>query len=168
MFGHVGRSSGIGVFLVHLLTATVGTLLITGLLALLLEQIIRRDVVSAMALGPFFLLPIVSGIVLGYYFTPMFPSRGANWVWVVPALVLVVNITGALSSPYERKNVWVNEFGPQSRCTACLDEPLITAPFFGCIGYAVGASIRTKRSRSPLRMNDKHGGEPNSDRVQNV
>jgi hypothetical protein len=168
MFGQVTRSRGVGSFLLHLLIATVGPLLFTGLVALLLEQIIRPGLVSLVALGPFFLLPIVSGAVLGYYFARIGDGRGATWVWVVPAFVLAVNIVGSLSSPYERKDIWVNEFGPQSRCTACLDETLITAPFFGCIGYAVGAGVRTRCSRPFLKARGRHNGESNDNQMQNV
>jgi hypothetical protein len=146
MFEQLQGNKGVVMFIVHLLAATIGTLLITAQLSFLLEQVISRDVVSLVAAGPSFLLPLMSGIALGYCFASIFPSRGATWVWAVPAFFLILNIAGSLSSQYERKDIWINEFGPQARCTACLDETFLTIPFFGCIGYGIGARVRPRKS----------------------
>jgi hypothetical protein len=154
MFEQLRECRGTGSFLFHLLIATIGTVLLSGFVAFLLEHFLNRDVVSLIALGPFFLLPIISGLVLGYFLAPVFPSRGIRWIWAVPAFFLILNIMRSFSNSYERKNVWVNEFGPQSRCTACLDETFLTAPLIGCIGYAAGARIRNRRSQVTLDIKE--------------
>ena len=144
MFEQVSEPKAVGAFIVHLLVATIGTLLFSGLLAFSLQAILGQRLVSLLALGPTFLLPIISGLFLGW-FAARFSSRGATWIWVVPAVLLLVNIVGAFTSAYERKDVLVNEFGPHSRCTACLDETLLSAPLVGCIGYSVGSQLRKRR-----------------------
>jgi hypothetical protein len=146
MFEQTRENDTFGPFLLHLLIAVLGTLLITGLLSFLLSYIVSRNVVSMIALGPSFAIPILSGVVVGYYLANVLPRGGARWVWVAPAVLLVVNIGGALTSSYERNKIWVNEFGPQSRCTACLDETLLTAPLAGCIGYSLGAACRKRQA----------------------
>jgi hypothetical protein len=145
MFEQIRVGEGFGSFLLHLLIASIGTLLITGLLSFLLSLIASRSLVSMIVLGPWFAIPILSGVVLGYLLANILPSSGARWVWVVPAILLVVNIGSALTSSYEREDIWINEFGPQSRCTACMDESLLTAPLAGCIGYAIGAVCRKRQ-----------------------
>ena len=144
MFEQLRDARGVGTFIGHLVRATVGTVLVSGLLAFLFQSILSQRLVSLIALGQTFLLPLLSGMFLGWL-SAKFSSRRTAWIWVVPAFFLLVNIVGALTSPYERKDVWINEFGPPSRCTACLDETLLTAPLVGCIGYAVGAQLRKRQ-----------------------
>jgi len=142
-FKQIERKERFGPFLLlHLVIATLGTLLITGVMSFLLSLLAGQHFVSLVALGPLFLLPIVSGVALGYAFATILPRYGATWVWVVPAVFLAINIAAALSNPYERRDIWLNEFGPQAHCTACLDETFVTVPLVGCIGYAIGAGVR--------------------------
>jgi hypothetical protein len=145
MLEQTRENGGFGSFLLHLLIAIIGSFLLTWLLVFLLSFIASRNVVSMIALGPSFAIPILSGVLLGYFSASSLPHGGARWVWVVPAVLLIVNIGGALTSSYERGQIWVNEFGPQSRCTACLDETFLTAPLAGCIGYALGTAWRKRQ-----------------------
>jgi len=141
MFQQIEVQSRLGSFALHLLIATLGTLLVTTILSVIVSWIAGPHFASFIALGPVFLLPILSGVALGYPVAKILPARPAVWVWVVPAVLLGVNIAGMLTSSYERPRIWVEEFGPYTQCEACLDQPFLTAPFVGCIGYAIGAGL---------------------------
>ena len=142
MFQQIELREGFLSFVLHLLIGTVGTLLATGVLSAILSVVLGSRVASILSFGPFFLLPLASGITVGYVFARVLPSRWAMWVWTVPAFLMIINMIGMLTSSYERGSIWTNEFGPHSQCTACLDEELLTAPFVGCLAYALGAGLR--------------------------
>jgi hypothetical protein len=150
MFQEIELHEGFLPFVLHLLIGTLGTLLATGVLSAILSLFLGSYVISLMAFGPLFLLPLTSGIALGYVFAKILPSRWAMWVWLVPAVLLVINIIGMLTSSYERGSVWTNEFGPHAQCTACLDEEFLTVPFVGCIAYALGTGLRKRKARPNL------------------
>ncbi len=66
MFEQQIRESGkFSSFLLHFLIASIGTLLITVILSFLLSFVAPRNVVSMLALGPSFSIPILAGVLLG-------------------------------------------------------------------------------------------------------
>ena len=108
---------------------------------------------------PFFPVQIAVGLYSGWYLGRRLKHRSMLWVWVLPgsvlayALIAMPNMT-PLSS---QMSVLAASGGPLSHyfgwgCPAkdrCLDQLLITMPFYASIAYSVGARLGLRHCHSP-------------------
>ena len=143
-----GRFSGVGKFFPHAVVASVGVSAAAFLVLLWVSAIGKT-------LGnwqPGFLASlatyIAAGIALGYLVNGSFPSRLAIWVWV-PVFLWLLVLMGDYASPVVAwREIWTNFFTNRCDSSECLYELLGTLPFFGSVGYSLGAWLRLRRGRA--------------------
>ena len=86
----------VGLYLLHVLAATFGVLLATGILLnvvlIPLEPLIGHARLFSVAEAPYYPLPIVLAGLAGYFSFVRFKSNYRFWVWIIPALYLVTKI----------------------------------------------------------------------------
>jgi hypothetical protein len=135
-------------FLIHSTLATMGAMLLVLAASVLLSVIgLGGHILDLLTLGPSFLLPIVSGLALGYAFGRRYYSRAAGWVWLIPAIVLALVLIVSLANVYTHADTWRNMFGPESNCTSmCLGQILYSAPFLSSLAYTIGLKLRRRRA----------------------
>jgi hypothetical protein len=137
-------------FLFHAAFGTIGAMLIAGIASVLLSTIVMHNsVVGFLTLGPSFLLPLLSGVTLGYMLGRTYYTRAATWSWVLPTGVLALVLTSSLVYAPSQSETWSNLFGPESRCTSiCLGQLFFSGPFFSSLTYTIGLKLRQRRGRS--------------------
>jgi hypothetical protein len=86
----------VGLYLLHLLVATFGAVLATGILLNVVlkpfEPLIGHTRLFSVAKGPYYPLPIVLAALAGYFSYIRLKSNYRFWVWIIPALYLVTKI----------------------------------------------------------------------------
>jgi hypothetical protein len=158
-------------FVIQLVASTVGAMIIANV-ALLLPAITIAAVTRNTSGGnfvdhvadqhflhaagePYFLAPVLTGLVLGVLSHSLFRSRSAAWVWVLPLVVLLWNIFSWRNGGYRPywPDVWNNYFGSDCGSSECMYEWFVTAPFYTSAAYSLGWTlkclIKTRRRRLP-------------------
>jgi hypothetical protein len=147
----------VALYLVHVIIGTVGpdwfgTLASWFNLATagLLPARIGRSLAWLVA-EPFFPLPVLAGLVLGYLVNRRLRNWFAALVWVPPAAALIYTIATwrvyAFRTYWE--DVWASLFLGKD-----IASVLITAPFYTAVAYSVG-SYAGYRSGRPLSSRAK-------------
>jgi hypothetical protein len=136
----------IGIYLLNLLVATVGVLVATGIFLNVvlkpIEPLIGHSTLFASAKGPYYPLPLVLALVAGYIRTLRFKGNYGFWVWVLPALYLVVKMVWWKSPSILASSSW----GATMRHffvgeTPYYPEQDVTLPLYTSVTYAVGALL---------------------------
>lgn len=108
--------------------------------------------------NPFYPLQILTALCLGWGIQRRLPHPKVYLVWILPALILgYVVVTGFRSNP-EWSSILLRPGFGQSRLTYyfgwgchprlhCIDQLVLTAPFYASIAYSLGAWISNKRRR---------------------
>jgi hypothetical protein len=144
-------------FLIQLVISTIGAILIGVLVVLivalliadvrsnpfqgsLMERAVDQPIFRIGADNPYFTGPVVVSFLFGAFSRRFFRTRSALWVWVLPTLVLLVDILTwqSHSSRSRWADVWANYFGSSCGDTECLGELLVTAPFYTSVAYTLG------------------------------
>jgi hypothetical protein len=99
-------------------------------------------------LGPTFLVPIVMGFVLGGFLGKDLPVLSSRLIFILPLSLMAWEIWG-FSDPCISKlaSIRDNFFGEHCSGSECLDELLLSAPFFSSLAYAIGAEVSRYGSR---------------------
>jgi hypothetical protein len=136
-------------FLFHLALSTGGAMLVVVLASVVLGELgADGKTTGLLTLGPLFPAPIIAGLSLGYLAGRNMSSRKVSWVWVVPMAALVVNLGFSFVQPHNRNEVWMNTFGPTSRCTSiCLEQLFIAAPCLSSIAYTIGNKLQRSTAK---------------------
>jgi hypothetical protein len=101
---------------------------------------------------PYYIAPVLCGLVLGALSGRFFRTRWAGWVWFFPLIVLLWNLltwkgAGAPTTALYWKDVWMNYFGEDCGGSECMYEVFVTMPFYTSVAYSVGwAAVRLLRS----------------------
>jgi hypothetical protein len=87
----------VGLYLLHLLTATLGVMLATfillnAVLRPVLEPRIRHADLISLVNGPVYPLPVVLAALAGYIGYAQFKGNYRFWVWIVPFVYLATKI----------------------------------------------------------------------------
>jgi hypothetical protein len=86
----------VGLYLLHVLTATLGVLLATGILLNVvlkpLEPLIGHARLLSVSKAPYYPLPIVVAALAGYFSYIRLKSNYRFWVWIIPAVYLATKI----------------------------------------------------------------------------
>jgi len=96
---------------------------------------------------PYFPVQIVLAWFSGLYIARVFSRREMLWIWVIPTLVLIygmMNIPNIATRPgvVSSLNPWSHFFGWGCNVRDyCLDQLLITLPFYESIAYSFGALL---------------------------
>jgi len=131
-------------FVFHLLFATALATMCAVSTSLLLSAMSgRAQFIEYLTLGPSFVLPIVWGLILGYYVSVRHPSRAVYWTWVVPATLLVCGLVTSVAAGTAVSQNLVNLFGRSSRCSSiCLEQLFFSAPLVSSVAYGCSAKFR--------------------------
>ena len=136
----------VGLYLLHVLAATFGVLLATGILLNLvltpLEPLIGHARLFSVAKAPYYPLPIVLAGLTGYFSFVRFKSNYRFWVWIIPALYLVTKIALWRPSSVLEDSSWgatlAHFFAGTPRSHA--EEDVIVS-FYTSLSYTFGALL---------------------------
>src|SRR5262249_21927420 len=96
---------------------------------------------------------IVFGLILGWLLGRTLRHRSILWVWAIPFAILcysvatatVVMPTSVFVSPGAGQSRFSHYFGWGCRpADRCLDQLLITMPFYSSLAYSLGAALARK------------------------
>ena len=132
----------VGLYLLHLLIATLGVGLATAiLLEAILKPLLGRGIIS-IATGPYYLLEIVLAGIAGYFVYGLLRGNHRFWVWVLPTLYLAMKIILWTPTTVLVDDNWHTTLahffvGTPPR----YPEGNITIPFYTTVSYAFGALL---------------------------
>jgi len=136
----------VGLYLLHLLAATLGVLLATGILLNVvlkpLEPFIGSTRLFSVAKGPYYPLLIVLAVLAGYFSDLRFKSNSRFWVWVIPALYLVTKIFLWKPSSVLGDTNWgavLAHFFAGAH--SYYPEEDVVVPFYTSLSYTLGALL---------------------------
>jgi hypothetical protein len=111
--------------------------------------------------NPYYPVQIILGFYLGWRLGRRFPTRGMSCVFVLPLLlleyavatnlVLIPHSSSVLMSPGVGRSRFSYYFG--SGCQPrfhCLDQLLLTMPFYVSAAYSLGTVIASRNARMPV------------------
>lgn len=99
---------------------------------------------------PYFPVQIIVAFILGWLLGRVLLHRSMVWVWVLPLAILcyfvatasVLNPTSVFASPGAGQSRFSHYFGWGCRpANRCLDQLLITMPFYSSLAYSLGAAL---------------------------
>jgi uncharacterized protein YacL len=135
-----------GAFVFHSINAALGPVIVLLIAAWCLSFAVNSQTAEYLTLGPTYSVPIISGFAIGFLVAKFSDSRAQLWAWVLPVLLLLLFILLGLLNADTRGSVWMNLFGPSSKCAdICVEQLAITAPALGAIAYSCGAWISHHR-----------------------
>lgn len=108
--------------------------------------------------NPFYPVQIALGLYLGWLLGRRFQHRSMLWIWVLPLAILIHAVATAPTLIPEWTSILARPVTLQSRLSYyfargcqvrahCLDQLVITMPFYASLAYSVGALLAryTKR-----------------------
>jgi hypothetical protein len=113
----------------------------------------HRTFYSIVSELPYFPVQIIFGLILGWLLGRAFRHRSMVWVWVVPLVILCYSVvtattvlpTSVFASPGAGQSRISHYFGWGCRpADRCLDQLLITMPFYSSLAYSLGAALARK------------------------
>ena len=137
----------IGLYLLHLLTATLGVGLATAIvLNAILKPLLGRSISHAqlvsIGMGPYYPLEVVLAGLAGYFGYSRFKGNQRFWVWILPAVYLAIELilwrpTSALAG-YNWNATLAHFFvGTPPH----YPEGNVTIPFYTSLSYTLGALL---------------------------
>ena len=119
---------------------------------------LQRTFYSIVSEKPHFPVQIIFALILGWLLGRALRHRSMVWVWVLPFAILCYSLVSARvlipTSVFARPSViqsrFSHYFGWGCRPAAhCLDQLLITMPFYSSLAYSMGQHWHGKRSGTP-------------------
>jgi hypothetical protein len=114
---------------------------------------------------PYFSVQIIFALILGWLLGRVLRHRSIVWVWMLPLAILcysvasakVLNPTSVLASPGIGQSRFSHYFGWGCRpADRCLDELLITMPFYSSLAYSLGAALARKTLGYAYSQSNRH------------
>jgi hypothetical protein len=137
----------VGLYLLHLLTATFGVMLATGILLNvvlkpLVEPWIGHAKLISVATGPYYPLPIVLAALAGYFDYIRSKGNYRFWVWIVPTLYLAMKLIlwtpTTVLGDHNWRTILAHFFvGTPPH----YPEGDVTIPFYTSLSYTLGALL---------------------------
>lgn len=140
----------LGAYFLHIVLAWIGILAISLFLGAGVSWL-NDNLAGAIFFESPYPGEIVLGLLIGYAANKVLRSRFVLWFWVLPTLPILDEFYG---SP------WRDTFHYLfvARCTNCIEQLFIVAPFYGSIAYSLGAWVALKqnsrRTVSTLRSDE--------------
>jgi hypothetical protein len=117
--------------------------------------------------NPFYPVQIITGLYFGWLLGRRFQHKTMVWIWIVPLValcyaftvgfVLIPAWTSVLARPTTIESKLSHYFGwgcqPRGRC---LDQLLITMPFYTSVAYSLGALLARNIFKKQDRFNQVH------------
>jgi hypothetical protein len=127
----------------------------------------QRTFYSIVSEKPYFPVQIIFALILGWLLGRTLPHRSMVWVWVLPlailgyslatATVLIPEWTSVLARPGVGQSWFSHYFGWGCRpVDRCLDQLLITMPFYSSLAYSMGAVLARKTLGYAYPQNKNH------------
>jgi len=109
---------------------------------------------------PFFPVQILFGLVAGWFIQKHFKHREMLWVWVLPLVILCISVAAVPTFTPRLTSIWLEAGVGQSRfshyfgwacrpANHCLDQTLVTMPFYVSVAYSFGAWMAGKMPKKP-------------------
>ena len=127
----------------------------------------RKTFYSIVSETPYFPVQIIFAFLLGWLLGRALRHRSMVWVWVLPlailcyslltATVLIPEWTSVLVRPGVGQSWFSHYFGWGCQPAAhCLDQLLITMPFYSSLAYSVGAALARRMLGYAYSQDKKH------------
>jgi hypothetical protein len=123
--------------------------------------------------NPYYLAQIVVGLGLGWSLGRRFQQRSMVWVWVIPLMILcyaVISFTpewtsvlaGPSTSRLSHYFGWEGTIRGHCRDSHCMDQLVITMPFYAAVAYSIGGWFGLKHPKQePSKAEEKIAGQGN-------
>jgi hypothetical protein len=151
------RAKWVGLWLLNTLVATLGVVATVGLLTYSTQSFVSHAARIHFVLTPYYPLPIMAGLVVGYLSYTRFKGSYRYWAWVVPAVLTLVSLVGwkAINqSSWSEAAVHFFGFMPYPDNRDQLDTSMV---LYMSMAYSLGAFIQTK-VQSGLNRRKVSGG----------
>ena len=125
----------------------------------------RRTFYSIVSERPYFPVQIISALILGWLLGRALRHRSMVWVWALPLAILCYSLVTASvlipTSVFTRPGVFQSRFSHYfgwgcQPTDHCLDQLLITMPFYSSLAYSMGAALARKTLGYASSQNKKH------------
>jgi hypothetical protein len=110
----------------------------------------RKTFYSIVGESPYFPIQIVFALILGWLLGRVLRDRSMVWIWVLPLAVLCYSVATRLLNPTSvltgvGQSWFSHYFGWGCRpADHCLDQLVITMPFYSSLAYSLGAALARK------------------------
>jgi hypothetical protein len=117
----------------------------------------RKTFYSIVSELPYFPVQIIFALILGWLLGRALRHRSMVWVWVLPLAILCYSLitarvlipTSVLARPGVIQSRFSHYFGRGCQPAAhCLDQLLITMPFYSSLAYSAGAFLARRLAQS--------------------
>jgi hypothetical protein len=107
---------------------------------------------------PYYPVQIIFGLGLGWSVSRRFQHRAMLWVWVIPLAILCYAVTtftpewtsvleGPSTSRFSHYFGWEGSVRGPCRDVHCMDQLVITMPFYAAVAYSVGGWLGLKHPK---------------------
>jgi hypothetical protein len=90
------QTKWVGLWLVTTLIATLGTAINVGIITYSLRPFVSREArvhfTETLVYGPYYPLPILIGVLIGFFSYLRFRGAYRYWVWIIPALCVLTEL----------------------------------------------------------------------------
>jgi len=112
--------------------------------------------------NPFYPVQIIAGLYAGWRLGLRYQHKSMFWVWLMPlalllyavltGFVLIPELSSILARPLTFRDRISHYFGWGCQPRAhCLDQLIITMPFYASVSYSLGALLARRRTRTTPR-----------------
>lgn len=138
------RVKWVGMWLLNTLVATLGVAMTVGLLSTATRSLTTREMRVHLVQTPYYPVPILVGLVVGYFSYTRFKGSYRYWAWVGPAVLTLVSLMAWKAAHQSSlSQAAFHFFGfipyPDNR-----DQRDMTMVLYMSMAYSVGAFIQTK------------------------
>ena len=125
----------------------------------------RRTFYSIVSERPYFPVQIIFALILGWLLGRALRHRSMVWVWALPLAILCYSLVTARvlipTSVFTRPGVFQSRFSHYfgwgcRPADHCLDQLLITMPFYSSLAYSMGAALARKTLGYASSQDKKH------------
>lgn len=125
----------------------------------------RRTFYSIVSERPYFPVQIIFALILGWLLGRALRHRSMLWVWALPLAILCYSLvtarvlipTSVFANPGVFQSRFSHYFGWGCRpADRCLDQLLITMPFYSSLAYSMGAALARKTLGYASSQSEKH------------
>jgi hypothetical protein len=135
-------------------------------LYLFVQNYPKRDFYSIVSETPYFPVQIGFALVLGWLLGRSLRHRSVLWVWVLPLAILCYAFITVPVPAAEQISIFARHFPGQARLAHffgkgcrpefhCLDQLLITMPFYSSLAYAAGAFLARRMAPSSYAIDSR-------------
>jgi hypothetical protein len=156
------RTNHVILFVAHQLVATLGVLVVAPYVTNFFRDVLsafgwviqKNEVSWILTETPYFPMQLFLAFSLGWLLGRHFRHRSMLWVWILPLVILISVVVAfpaigqlalaryaSLSSPSRLSHFFGWGCQPKNRC---LDQVVITLPFYSAAAYSLGATVARK------------------------